>query len=825
MKQIYQSHIKLSSELTNAEKLTFLTSVLRSVLQTVVITSFEVIKAKTPSDEIDLVDFTNRFCKPVDGLPLQILDNVIPFLRGYLNPKLMLGWFEKTKTVKQPLSKQLIKWVEFRNKRPAHGVLDDTVIKEWADKTEKIIIDCIDVFGLLLPVKGSDDSIQLPIGVESLNIESPLVYKGCAIVILSAKVKQGIWKLSGQILSNSNADEFTIVLPENNIFSVENMRLADKYQLSEITSNEKEYSFYHNLPVRQTDTFEGRTEELKTLEEWFDDEDSRYCLVYGDGGYGKTTLVLELLNQFKESHFDFNEPIPFVICYHTAKLTKWTETGLTHFTGIIPAMDECIRELMRCFYSLLPAEWYAISGRALIDKAVGVLKANKVDRNDVLLVLDNTETLATSPQEVKDLGAFFKLVGKLIGRIIITSRRREFIEATPISIGGLSGPEAVKLMQRIAEEYNATPIMQAGEAKLRRVSNQLMRKPILLEALVKHISYSQAGIDVALDNIFRKNNEELLEFLYEDAWARMNDFQKEAFLVLVHVNCPLDQNSISQICQQVGIQNSEFQQSLVETHFASLIDYGRTYSLEIVELASQFFLHQFSKYTKLEQDRFKSLSLNVDNYVIERDRIEKEFQSDRVDEAFRSEYAKAAKVHVDKGDIEEAIEMYEYAIEDDPLNSALFDRFAWLLFNKTQNFPYAKKMGERSIELDPSNCDALVDLALINYRLEDLPSGDHYIDRASQTGRPESFCLLRKAIARYYQADKLHKFNDSISMLIEASGMLTIAEKLNVRTNGYSEKNYQNILKFKKLTASKLKRFKSKKARYDSELKKKIQNF
>jgi hypothetical protein len=117
MKKIYESHIKLASKLSNAGKLTFLTSVLRSLLQTVVITSFEVIKAKTPSDEIDLVDFTNRFCKPVDGLPLQILDNVIPFLRGYLNPKLMLGWFEKTKTVKQPLSKQLIKWVEFRNKR------------------------------------------------------------------------------------------------------------------------------------------------------------------------------------------------------------------------------------------------------------------------------------------------------------------------------------------------------------------------------------------------------------------------------------------------------------------------------------------------------------------------------------------------------------------------------------------------------------------------------------------------------------------------------------------------------------------------------------
>ena len=297
----------------------------------------------------------------------------------------------------------------------------------------------------------------------------------------------------------------------------------------------------------------------------------------------------------------------------------------------------------------------------------------------------------------QDLGAFFKLIGKYIGRVIITSRRREFIEATPIPIEGLSEAEAVSLMQRIANECSASPIIQAGEAKLRKVSNQLMRKPILLEALVKYISNSRVGIDAAIDNIFKKNNEELLEFLYEDAWARMGALQKEAFLVLVHVKCPLDNVSISQICQQVGIQTSEFQQSLVETHFANLTDYGRTYSLDIVELANRFFLHQFSKVEAREQGKIQSLAVNVDNYAIERERIEREYRSDRVDEAFRSEYAKAAKVLYGKGEISEAIEMYELAIEDDPLNSALFDRFAWLLFNKTDKLGYAKAMGEKSI--------------------------------------------------------------------------------------------------------------------------------
>jgi len=818
MKEIYKGHVETANKLSEGEKLSFLTSVLRSLLQTVVVTSFELIRAKTPSDEIDLLEFSNRFRKPVDGLPVEILDNVVPFLREYVAPQLVSGWFEITKSSKTPLSKQLKTWVEFRNKRPGHGVLDDKISSEWAAKTEKIILECLDAFELMLPELCKENSLKFQDGLGSGNIDTPIVHDGCAIVILNAKPKKGIWTLSGQILSYENAKEFTVNLNENNIFCIENLKSPEKYDLSEIISNNNHYSFYHNLPIRQTYTFEGRAEELKTLEEWMEDQDSRYCLVYGDGGYGKTTLVLELLNQFKESNFDFDEPIPEIICFYTAKLTKWTEQGLKHFTGITPAMDECIRELMRCFYSVLPAEWYSVSGKPLIDKAVGVIKENKYSRNDILLVLDNTETLATSAQEVKDLGAFFKLIGKYIGRVIITSRRREFIEATPIPIEGLSEAEAVSLMQRIANECSASPIIQAGEAKLRKVSNQLMRKPILLEALVKYISNSRVGIDAAIDNIFKKNNEELLEFLYEDAWARMGALQKEAFLVLVHVKCPLDNVSISQICQQVGIQTSEFQQSLVETHFANLTDYGRTYSLDIVELANRFFLHQFSKVEAREQGKIQSLAVNVDNYAIERERIEREYRSDRVDEAFRSEYAKAAKVLYGKGEISEAIEMYELAIEDDPLNSALFDRFAWLLFNKTDKLGYAKAMGEKSIELDPNNCDALVDLALIHYKMGDITGGDQYIEKAHDAGRPESFCWLRKAIARYHKANNLKLHNDSITTLEEASEMLKKAERTNISADSYSAKNLTDIIKYKGLTANRLKKFEGIKKRYDSEL-------
>jgi tetratricopeptide (TPR) repeat protein/archaellum biogenesis ATPase FlaH len=805
MKKLFEGQLKLARSIeNNSEKLTFLTSILRSLLQSAVVVTFEITKALTPSDDVGLSELTERFCKPTDGIPLQILDTLTPVVRGYFSKDFLMGWFESTSQVSSPLSKQLVQWVEFRNKRPAHGVLDQKTTDEWVSKTEDVLIDCLSVFSKILPTINNANTLNPLDKFEKHLVDTPIIFNGSPIVIISVQVKKGIWKLNGQLLSNENAEEFSVELPENNIFDSTSLKSIGRYELTEIVSKNKNHSFFHNIPVRQTDTFEGRKEELARLKEWVDDEDSRYCLVFGDGGYGKTTLVLEMLNQFLESQLDFNEPLPTIISYHTAKLTKWTEEGLVHFTGISPVMDECVRDLMRFFEPILGKSWYTVSGRKLIDKAVGVLKENKLSRDDILLIIDNTETLATTTEEVRDLGAFLKMLGKLLGRVIVTSRRREFIEATPIVIEGLSEVEGMNLMKRLAKDFKATPILQAGEPRLRKVSTQLMHKPILLEALVKYIARSDSGIDAALDNLFRKTSEDLLEFLYEDAWARMNQLQKEVFLVLVNISSPIDQNSVGRTCLEVGIQNTEFQSGLEETHFAVLTDYGRTFTIELVDLARRFFLQQFGKIDPRDKLRIKSLADKIDQYSAEREKVEKEYTTDRIAEAFRSEYARSAKVYADRGDIENAVGMYELAIEDDPVNSSLHDRFSWLLLNKANEFEYAKKMSEKAFELDPSNCDAIVGLALACYRLQDISEGDKYIDEAERKGRSQSFCLLRKAIARYHKARDVEDIDTQIDCLKETFLILELAGKRNFGNGGYDAKNSKDIQRYQDLTRRKL---------------------
>jgi tetratricopeptide (TPR) repeat protein len=157
--------------------------------------------------------------------------------------------------------------------------------------------------------------------------------------------------------------------------------------------------------------------------------------------------------------------------------------------------------------------------------------------------------------------------------------------------------------------------------------------------------------------------------------------------------------------------------------------------------------------------------------------------------------------------------MYELAIEDDPVNSALHDRFSWLLLNKTEFYEYAEKISKKAIELDNNNCDAIVGIALVYYRLGNIPEGDNYIDQAGLKGRTDSFCNLRKAIARYHKEQSEIDINEKILLLEDALEKLEHAEKRNKNNGGYDAKNRSDITKYQDLSRAKLSTLRAKRTR------------
>lgn len=792
MRHLYNSQIEIAKNLpSSSEQLSYLNSILRSILQVASITSLEAVRELTPfsPNDVNIDQFIRRFEQPSDGLPIEALDTLIPIIRSHVSKNYMIGWFENSDSTPQPLAKTLMSWVEFRNKKPGHGVVDKNDADIWSEKLHHLTLQVLDMFGSALPQKTDQGTLRVEIGDSDFILNTPLIYCDKPIVVNKVTSRKGVWKLYAQSLDWSSATEVTVNLGEKTIFAIDDGFETTRFHLREISVEAGGSSIFHNIPVRQTDIFEGRRDELLSLEEWINEaEDSRFCLIYGDGGFGKTTLVLEFLNRLLEGDVKTTKKLPSIICYHTAKMTRWTDTGIVHLKGISDAMEDGVRELLYCLSPVLNKDWFKVAGISLIDKVTGEFTEQGFNRDDILLVIDNTETLATSPSEVDELSRFLKQIGRKLGRVIITSRRREFLPATPIKISELPDDDALQLMIRLGKEYKAEAINKAGERRLRSVCKSLNKKPLLIDTLVKFIARSSTGIDDALDQILRKTSDELLEFLYQDAWLRMNELQRHVYLVLVVIAHPIDNLCVADTCQEIGIQHVEFQSSLDETYFANLTDYKGGYDMEIVDLAKQFFRQQLGRLPIEEKERINQIAAKVDYQASKREQIEREYKSDRVADAFRSQYAKAAKIASEKGDLSLAKESFELAILEEPMNAALKDRYAWFLLNRLQRPDEAKPIAEDSIKLDSSNADAFLTLSLICYRLGDIKAGDDAINLARKKGKAESLCYLRMGIARYHQSKKQQYSKDALVGLTEAEKLIELATKAEGQNSNY----YQN---------------------------------
>lgn len=805
MLDIYTKQLEIARHHgSDAESLSYLSSILRSLLQTLAISALEVTIQATPvvDNDSNLKQFIDRFSQPSDGLPLEILDSLVPKVRSLVFRGFMKGWYEKENGGEKTIVEALTEWVEFRNKRPGHGVLDLPTTSLWAKRAGDLIQRILDSSADILP-QTSSSGLVAKVGDIAVLLTVPLVSDNSAIVVSKVFCRGGVWKIQGQILSWSDARDITIDLNPSNLFSTE-YRPNDKFKWSEVAYGTDSRLVLNNVPVRQTSTFVGRKKELDKLTEWLNDiADSRTCLVYGDGGFGKTTLVLEFFNKLIEDGVEATEsPPPSVISFYTAKKTKWTEEGLVHFKGISDAMEDSVRELMYCLHPVLGKEWYKLEGRALIEKAASELSKESFTRDDVLLIIDNTETLATSASDAEELADFIARVAKRVGRVVITSRRRELLAAAPVPVSHLSEEEALTLIRKLGAEYSARSVVQSSEPKLRRACEQLMYKPLLIDTLVRYIARSSSGIQEGLDQILRKTNDELLEFLYEDAWLRMYKMVQEVFIVLSSLATPPDSKSIGDVCREIGVSHSEFQSSLAETYFATITDRGDIYDLEIVELAKEFFRQKKRRAPKQDAERFDKIAFKVDKLAAARYEVDRNYRMDRVADAYRSEYAKAAKLAIIRRDYIAARENFDLAVIEEPLNAALRERIASFMLRNLGKADLALPFARKATELDSQSSDAWLTLGLVKYQVGDISGGDIALDHAMEHGKPESLCLLRKGIARYHAARLEPYGKRSPKMLKEAATLVETSLRLPVAQDFFSQKNTREAEKYVSLIRS-----------------------
>jgi hypothetical protein len=425
------------------------------------------------------------------------------------------------------------------------------------------------------------------------------------------------------------------------------------------------------LPDRTTDSFTGRITQLNELKEWLEDQDSRACLIYGDGGYGKTTLALEFLHRVldEDLHVEYK---PMVVLYYTAKRWQWGLNGLKPISAGQPHLLELLSVIHMLLFGNYPdSDFYRFDiSQAAINLQSKIKDELGITRKDILVVIDNAETLIENESERTTLGKELKEVSRRIGRIILTSRRREHIEASPIAVDVLSESEALTFLRDRAEKLHLNIVKKAKDTEILEAVHKLERRPIVLEAFANAlVDPSLKKIDQAASRVAAMLRKDLGEFLFADAWARLNQDVRRLLLLMTRVGDVHDDQSLRICADIVGVS--------VQSAEAALEESGGIASMINLQGALQL---TFSK-NFLEYARGKSITLpsgaespNNDEIVRAQSQYSsfiknaQLFSGDRISQAFRTPQAKAAHRARQEGKIQESRRLYESAVMTDSTN-------------------------------------------------------------------------------------------------------------------------------------------------------------
>lgn len=80
-------------------------------------------------------------------------------------------------------------------------------------------------------------------------------------------------------------------------------------------------------------------------------------------------------------------------------------------------------------------------------------------------------------------------------RVILTSRRREQIEALPVQTENWLDTEGAEFLRKRGTVLRCAAIQQAGDSTLKKYSKLLVNKPIALEVFVQAAAAPGVGLD------------------------------------------------------------------------------------------------------------------------------------------------------------------------------------------------------------------------------------------------------------------------------------------------------------------------------------------
>lgn len=525
-----------------------------------------------------------------------------------------------------------------------------------------------------------------------------------------------------------------------------------EYSIEEPTWTDGWKPFVH-IPDRlaSTDVFTGRAKEMSALADWADDPDSRKCMVWGDGGVGKTTLVVEFLHRLLEGKAGVSWR-PELITFYTAKKTRWGLQGLEQISAQDIGVADVALDVARMLTTPnLERAWFEKSPREVIQRLATLQADMKVTRDSHLIVLDNTETMARNDADIQALASQINELSKRVGRVILTSRRREQIEALPIQTENWTDVEGAEFLRKRGAALRCTSIQQAGDATLRKYSRLLINKPIAIEVFVQAASASGVSLDSAFQRVQRMQRQDLGQFLYDDAWARLSPELRRVLLLMSRLGDSHDQYLMQLCCQRTDVTVAAASEAIEESRgIASVSRFEGTLQVTFNPEFYNYCVERWElidgKRTPTEDDvdwvrrRYGEFVASASTQVY-----------DRNVRAFRVPAARAAWKSFSENRLDAALDYYEIAALEDPENGWLFDRFAYTLM-KMRRWDAALEKAGKAVLLLPTDPEVLFTKGMIESRQGAVEDAVRDLDRAAVLGKPKHLCEMQKAYAYVYSS-------------------------------------------------------------------------
>ncbi|KZP57549.1 hypothetical protein A3N37_02005 [Enterobacter ludwigii] len=476
-------------------------------------------------------------------------------------------------------------------------------------------------------------------------------------------------------------------------------------------------------------------------------------MIWGDGGVGKTTLVVEFIHRLLEG----STPVawrPEIITFYTAKKTRWGLNGLEQISAQDIGVADVALDIARMLTTPnLERSWFEKSPRDVIQKLAGLLSELKISRDSHLIILDNTETMARSDSDIQALALQINDLSRRVGRVILTSRRREHIEALPVQTENWTEDEGAEFLRKRGRILGCGSIQQAGDSSLKKYSRLLINKPIALEVFVQAASTPGTGLENAFQRVQRMQRQDLGQFLYDDAWGRLSPELRHVLLLMSRIGDNHDQYLMQLCCQKANVTVAAASEAIEESRgIGSISRFEGT--LQIT------FSPEFYNYCIARHELIGSQQVPSEDDVNWVKRRYAEFIKsassqvyDRQIRAFRVPSARAAWKSYQEGRTDDAIGYYEDAILEDPENGWLFDRFAYMLM-KSKKLDQAIEKINRAIILLPKDPDVLFTKGMIEARIGASSNAIQTLDKAATNGKPKHLCELQKAYANVYSSPK-----------------------------------------------------------------------